>query len=531
MVYYSTTSGGPYTLFNITANKSVSSMVVTGLSSGTKYYFVVKTRTDSNGYHQNTVESEYSTEVSATTQSLTLSPASLPNGVVGEAYSAMISATGGVAPYTFGVTSGTLPVGLSLSSAGVLSGTPTTAGTSDITITATDMNGCTGTRSYSITILPCPAITLSPASLPNGVVGAAYSATISATGGVSPYTFSVTSGTLPAGLSLSSAGVLSGTPTTAGTSDITITATDINGCTGNRGYSIKISSCPTITLLPASLPNGIAGGAYSVTIRATGGISPYTYQIYSGSLPPGLTLGGNGVLSGIPTTIGSYTFKISSTDKWGCVGISPQYTVNICPVITITPDALPSATVSYQYSQTLTAYDGTPPYTFTITSGSLPSGITLSPDGLLSGTPSSYGTFNIIVTATDANGCTGNRNYLFIVNVASVPPEIATGSSPTDALIFTSQTGITWSGDASATGYRLYRGNLNTLPDLLNGNVDSCTVFDGAATNVDDAENPSEMPGGLLWYLVTAYNASGEGSAGYATERQREVNSSGPCIN
>ncbi|PYK49186.1 MAG: hypothetical protein DME51_09045 [Verrucomicrobia bacterium] len=135
--------------------------------------------------------------------------------------------------------SGSLPPGLTLSSSGVLSGTPTSSGTFTFAIQATDRNGCTGTRSYGLTVA-CATISLSPSTLPDGTVGRSYSKTISAGGGSSPYSFIVISGSLPPGLTLSSSGTLSGTPTSSGTSTFAIQATDRNGCTGTRSYSLLV---------------------------------------------------------------------------------------------------------------------------------------------------------------------------------------------------------------------------------------------------------------------------------------------------
>ena len=99
---------------------------------------------------------------------------------------------------------------------GAITGTPTTAATSNFTITATDGLGATGARAYAVTINA--AITVNPATLPNGTVGVAYSQTVSATGGNGSYTFSVSAGSLPAGLSLNAGtGAITGTPTTAAT--------------------------------------------------------------------------------------------------------------------------------------------------------------------------------------------------------------------------------------------------------------------------------------------------------------------------
>jgi hypothetical protein len=191
----------------------------------------------------------------ATCPVITLSPPILPNGTVGAAYSQTITASGGTAPYTFTVTSGTLPAGLVLTPAGVLAGTPTTAGTFTFTVRGTDAQGCFGALAYTIVIaaapvppVGCPAITLSPPTLPPGTVGVAYSQTITGSGGTAPYTFGVTSGTLPAGLTLTAAGVLAGTPTTAGSSTVTIRGTDANGCFGSVVYTIVIA--PAVPTLP-----------------------------------------------------------------------------------------------------------------------------------------------------------------------------------------------------------------------------------------------------------------------------------------
>ena len=342
---------------------------------------------------------------------ISLSPSSLPGATVGQAYSQGISASGGSAPYTYSVISGSLPAGLSLSSGGSISGTPSVAGTSNFTIRATDSSGCTGSRAYSLTV-SCGAISISPASLPNGVPGQAYSQTLSASGGAAPYTYSVISGALPSGLSLSSGGALTGTPTTLGTSNFTVRATGSTGCTGSRAYSLTIT-CAGITLSPSSLPSGSRGTPYSATISATGGQPPYTFARTAGALPPGLTLSAGGSLTGTPTQDGNYSFTVTATGAAGCQG-SRAYTVVIsssCSAITLTPTTLPDGVWSQAYSQTISASGGTPPYTFSVSSGTIPAGLSLSAQGALTGTPSDRETATFDVTATDASGCTGLRSY------------------------------------------------------------------------------------------------------------------------
>ena len=119
----------------------------------------------------------------------------------------------------------------------------------------------------------CPAITLSATVFPNGTVGEVYPpTTITQTGGVGVTTFAVTSGALPGGMSLSSAGVVSGTPNTAGTFNATVTATDANGCMGSRAFTVTIvPACSSIASNGATFP--AAGGSGSLAITAPAGCS------------------------------------------------------------------------------------------------------------------------------------------------------------------------------------------------------------------------------------------------------------------
>jgi large repetitive protein len=260
---------------------------------------------------------------------ITLGPASpLPSGQAGVAYSQTISASPPGA-YTFSLISGSLPGGLTLNpTTGVISGTTTVTGTYNFTIKAQTASGCNGTQAY-VLVINCPTVVISPASLPNGTTGTAYSQTLSASPAGGNYTYAVTSGTPPTGLNLNpSTGILSGTPTANGTFTFTVTATGFGGCTGFSDYTVVIGGggCPTITL-PASLPNGSVGQLYNDSVAASpSGL--YDYAVTSGSLPPGVTLYTNiGLLYGYPTTAGSYTFTITAT-QGACSG-SQEYTVLI----------------------------------------------------------------------------------------------------------------------------------------------------------------------------------------------------------
>jgi PKD repeat protein len=202
--------------------------------------------------------------------SITLSPAALPGGTVGSFYSLTLNATGGSAPYSFAATAGAVPPGLTVSSSGGVTGLPTARGSFVFTVTATDATSCTGSQTYAVTV-GCAGVTVAPSALPAGNVGASYSVTLTTSGGNAPYSFAVTAGTLPPGLALSSAGILSGLPTTAGSFSFVVTATDSFGCTTPVVYPITIgtSLAPSIgTLTPSASLSG--GAALTLTVDGSG---------------------------------------------------------------------------------------------------------------------------------------------------------------------------------------------------------------------------------------------------------------------
>ncbi|MGH9842706.1 MAG: putative Ig domain-containing protein, partial [Blastocatellia bacterium] len=259
---------------------------------------------------------------------ITLNPAALPNGTAGSPYNQSITASGGAGPYNYAVSSGTLPAGLTLDpTTGSLSGLPAAAGTFNFTVTATGGNLCPGSRDYAL-VIACRTINVTPANptLPPAEAGAPYNRTVTATGGLAPYSFSIGAGALPAGITLNAAtGVLSGTPTVTGVFSFEVRATDGFGCFGSGAYSLTVN-CPRITVAPgnSNLPNGALGTVYNQTFSATGGIGAYRFDVVTGALPAGLTLNASsGVLSGTPTARNTFNFIIRATDGAGCTGRSP----------------------------------------------------------------------------------------------------------------------------------------------------------------------------------------------------------------
>lgn len=325
-----------------------------------------------------------------------ITTSSLAKGTVGAAYSVTLAGSGGITPYTWSLSSGTLPAGLSLSTAGVLSGTPTApgAGTSSLTFKLTDSGkstALTATQQLSLTINAAPPIVFSTTSLAAGFYNITYSATVTATGGVGALTYSISAGSLPAGLTMSTGGVISGAPTVPGTLQFTVEASDAFGDSATQNLSITVSS-PAITISPTTLPNGMVGTAYSQTLTATGGTGKgYVWALANGStLPGGLTLSGN-VISGTPTHEGNYSFAIKVTDS-GSDSNTATLSLTIGGVMAFITTTLPTASAGSLYTQAISVSGGAAPYTYSISVGTLPGWVTPSQDTAtgvitLTGTP------------------------------------------------------------------------------------------------------------------------------------------------
>ncbi|CAH0303949.1 MULTISPECIES: MBG domain-containing protein [unclassified Pedobacter] len=382
---------------------------------------------------------------------ISLFPVTLPNPVYGAAYSQNVTASGGTGGYTFMLSAGSLPAGMSLSPAGVLSGTPSQAGIFNFTVQAADGNSVTGTRAYNIQIA-APTVVLNPVTLPDPVLTVAYSQQLSSTGGIAPYTYLVGAGALPAGLSLSSTGLISGTPTASGTFNFSIFSSDISPFNGVRAYSVTVAPA-VITISPATLPDAVVGSAYSQSLSSTGGVLPYTYSITAGALPTGITLSAAGVLSGSATAAGSYSFTVKSTDA--SLGSKSQaYSINVAQAdITISPATLPNPTLGAAYSQTFLSVGGTAPYTYSITAGAPPTGITLSAAGVLSGTATAPGSYTFTVKSTDAFSSNKSVSYTIAISALTIsaPANFPVGLSTTYGTA-SATTSVTVSGTGLLAG-------------------------------------------------------------------------------
>src|SRR5262249_15662460 len=207
-------------------------------------------------------------------------------------------------------------------------------------------------------------------------------------------------------------------------------AVGANGDDSFRGAAYVFISCPEIIINPTdhALPEGTVGQPYIQAFTASAGTTPLRFTVIRGALPPGLNLDQDGTLSGAPTSADTFNFTVQATDAKGCTG-THDYTLVInsstCPTITVYPEALPVGTPNLAYNNILDASGGTAPHSFSVLSGSLPPDLRLSTTGILSGTPTAAGVFNLTVLATDATGCAGARAY----TLAIAPSGFATVSA------------------------------------------------------------------------------------------------------
>lgn len=391
----------------------------TPATEGQNFDFVVQA---TNGYGNDTQEytGTIGAPIAPSIQTTAL------GGVVtsGVPYTQPISAIGSQ-PITFSIVAGTLPTGLTLNSTtGTISGTPTVDGAYDFTVRATNSIGYDD-QQYTGTIVGS-APTIQTANLNSLSQGSAFAQTPVVVGS-SPITWAVQAGSLPAGISLDTGtGELSGTPSASGAYDFTLRATNSYGYDDHQYTGIVASATPVITT--TSIGDFYRAIAFSGGVSATGA-TPITFSVVAGTLPTGLSLDpSSGALSGTPTTAGAYDFTVRAENAYGTD--DQQFTgtvIESLPVIAETSlNVIKTAVV---FSQTLTA-TGYVPITWSVTAGTLPTGITLNPStGELSGTPTGSGPYDFTVTATNT---VGTDTQQFTGNVAGVPTYDVKGASRLD---------------------------------------------------------------------------------------------------
>ncbi|MDW5594909.1 putative Ig domain-containing protein [Conexibacter stalactiti] len=375
--------------------------------------------------------------------------ATLPDARLGVPYVATLQGAGSTAPYTWSVTAGTLPAGITLDGpSGTISGVPTALQTSAFTVAVQGRDGQRATRALSLKV-DGAALALPAQTLADAVVEAPYTATLRADGGIAPLTWAVTAGALPAGLTLAADGKLSGTATAPEAATFTVTVTDATGAKVSRELTLS-SVYPALSVGDQSLLRPMAGQPYSGQLRATGGGAPITWAITAGTLPDGLTLPADGSISGTATTEGDSVVTVTATDKFG-QRASKQLTLTVVPnALEVLTETLPRGRVSVAYSEALEVRGGRAPYTWTRTSGSLPSGLTLATDGTLSGTPSASGSRSFTVQVRDADGVVASGTVSIAI-AGNSPQAMRSVTCPTSAFCAAADLNggvVTWDGSA-----------------------------------------------------------------------------------
>ena len=317
---------------------------------------------------------------------------------------------------------------------GVISGTPTATGSFSLAVTVTDSQSPAKTASASFPLSVTAAIaplTITSTAAAGATSNQPYSTTLSATGGTAPYTWSVTG--LPTGLSLGSNGIISGTPSVTGTFSLAVTVTDSQSPAKTASVSLPLSVTAAIaplTITSTTFAGATSNHSYSATLSATGGTAPYTWSV--SGLPAGLSLGGNGVIAGTPTAAGTFSVTATVTDSQSTAKTASATIplVVVVPTLTITSSTLPSGTDGSAYSGTLQASGGTPAYTWSISTGSLPAGLTLAATtGVISGTPSVSGTSSFTATVSDNGNPVQTKSVSVSITLGAAQPPPGPGTT------------------------------------------------------------------------------------------------------
>jgi hypothetical protein len=360
--------------------------------------------------------------------------------------------------------------------------------TTGITVSLEAIAKANGNVTSTSTVTIVLPVTFTTTSLPNGSNGVAYNQTIITSGGVAPITYALGTGRLPAGLKLNSVGTVIGTPTSSGTSTFTINAIDDGTpplTVPSPIYTITINPPPPLSITSTAMSNGIVGTAYSSAIASSGGVFPFTWSVPPGTLPPGLELNtSSGLISGTPTTAGVYKFFPTVTDS----AIPPQKfisttgvtisVITVAPLQSVTPP-LPSGDVAVGYTASLIATGGVAPYTWSIASGQLPSGLKLnSAKGTISGIPILTTTANFTIQVEDTNSTISAPQSLSIV--------VQPGSAITNSLFSGSYSflfhGFDSGGNVVMAGNFTANGNGGIIAGQLDSNRSGGTlgIFTGS---------------------------------------------------
>ncbi|MBM3765369.1 MAG: hypothetical protein FJW32_08255 [Acidobacteria bacterium] len=335
-------------------------------------------------------------------------------------YNNLISQPGEFTEVAYDAASGRFPTGLILEITGRLYGIPQAPGGAwAFRVRGRNFEGEQVTRNYVIRV---QGPLIASAVLPNAFNGIPYSATPAIFGDAPPHLWSVRRGPIPPGFTLDEAtGRITGTSTVSGSFPFTLRAVDKFGGAQDREMTITVENTPApIEIRTDSLPGASIGVPYRQQINVQGGRMPYSYR-FLGSLPPGVTLSSTGEVAGTPTTAGSFLFTVQVIDLTG-LSASKTFTIAVGS-LRYTGPATVSVFAQEAARVVLSVEGGTAPFRWSVIAGTLPTGIALSEDGILSGTPAAASQTTATVRLTDASART--VEFPLTITVGAARPVIS----------------------------------------------------------------------------------------------------------
>jgi LPXTG-motif cell wall-anchored protein len=338
-----------------------------------------------------------------TSPPIVVTSATAPTAPTGSAYTYTIPVTGGGAPYTYTVASGSLPSWATLNANGTITGTPTSAG--GPTTFRINVTNAVGTTPITVTLSSAVPTSVGANTTITATVNQPSTTTISP-GGTGPFAFAVTNGSLPAWATLNtSTGVISGTPTVAGTGSFTVT---VSGAYGTASTTVNYTaSVQAPTYAATTNVYATETVALNYAFANSGGSNATSFTMGSG-LPSSLTFSTNaGTLTGTPALgeAGTYTATMQGSNSAGGNSTTVNLTVLTMPTIASTT-SLPASTSGSVYSQPIRG-TGTGTFAFTVSNGRLPAGLSINPTtGAITGTPraAAVGTHTFTITMTNQAG-------------------------------------------------------------------------------------------------------------------------------
>ncbi len=341
-------------------------------------------------------------------------------------------------PYVwYEIKNGSLPAGLSMTREGVISGTPTSAGLTRFWVWNHDVTAAEGGPSWcqredlsekEFSIPVDPGLAIVDESVKPASVGQPYTEALTAQRVVSlnptsgpdvQATWSVVSGALPAGLTLSTDGVLAGTPTSEGSHEFVVKA-QYEAPVATETYTLTVRQ-PLVVKSPfgpAQRPSSEVGIRLAKTFAATGGSGTYTWALVSGALPPGVALDvTRGTIAGTPQAAGVFAFGVTATDSEGRVTTSAA-ALTVAPRLTIRTLRLKPAKVASAYLMKLATVGGVQPVKWSVVRGTLPPGLKLSQKtGTIAGSARQSGSFRVTLGARDALGAKSQKTLVLRVKI------------------------------------------------------------------------------------------------------------------